>query len=49
MVGSLFMLIAIIYLGIYAGGDLLNLPSGFTTNYLAIQEISNQIGLGVQQ
>jgi hypothetical protein len=49
MVGSLFMLIAIIYLGKYVGGDLLNLPSGFTTNYLAIAEVSNQIGLGIQQ
>lgn len=36
VVGSLFMLAALIWLGIYVGGNVLHLESGFTTNYLAI-------------
>ncbi len=36
VVGSLFMLLAIVWLGLYVGGDVLNMESGFTTNYLLI-------------
>ena len=36
VVGSLFMLAAIVWLGVYVGRDVLHLSSGFTTNYLVI-------------
>lgn len=38
VVGSLFMLAAIVWVGVYAGSYILNMPSGFTTNYLAIYD-----------
>lgn len=38
VVGSLFMLVAIVWLGYYAGTDVLNLPQGFTTNFLLIKD-----------
>lgn len=38
VVGSLFMLISIIWLGIYVG-NFLKLPSGFTSNYLDIVSV----------
>lgn len=37
VVGSLFMLAAIVWVGLYAGGSI-NIASGFTTNYMAIYE-----------
>lgn len=37
IVGSLFMLIAIIWLGIFVGSEILNNTSGFTTNFIAIR------------
>ncbi|MGE5479004.1 MAG: complex I subunit 4 family protein [Chloroflexota bacterium] len=48
MVGSLFMLVAIIWLGLYAGGEVFHLPGGFTANYLAIRSASFTIPLDVQ-
>lgn len=48
VVGSLFMLLAIIWIGKYCGETLLKLPNGFTTNYLAIREVSMNIPGGVQ-
>lgn len=38
VVGSLFMLVAVIWLGAYAGGTVLAMKSGFTTNYIAIAD-----------
>ncbi len=37
VVGSLFMLIAIVWLGLYVGGEVLHNSSGFTTNFIAIR------------
>ncbi len=39
VVGSLFMLIAIVWLGLYVGGNILQIPSGFTSNFIQIREI----------
>lgn len=44
IVGSLFMLIAIIWLGVYAG-NVLGYPSGFTSNYLDILNIMEKNGV----
>jgi NADH-quinone oxidoreductase subunit M len=49
MVGSLFMLIAIIWLGIYVGTELLQNPQGFTTNFTVIKEYSSQIPMEIQK
>ncbi len=38
VVGSLFMLIAIVWLGLHVGTEILHLPSGFTTNFILIRE-----------
>lgn len=46
MVGSLFMLIAIIWLGLYVGNDILG--TGFTTNFILIREVSSQIPMNIQ-
>lgn len=46
--GSLFMLIALIWLCMYVGGDILHMPSGFTSNYLVIKEHSAAIAPEVQ-
>lgn len=43
VVGSLFMLLAIVWLGYYSGTTLLDTASGFTTNYLDIREVATQI------
>ena len=48
IVGSLFMLVALIWLCMHIGGEVMNLPSGFTTNYLTIKEYSPQIAADVQ-
>lgn len=50
VVGSLFMLVAIVWLGIYVGSNILELPSGFTTNFLLIRETLelNPIPLDIQ-
>ena len=46
MVGSLFMLLAIIWLGKYVGTEILD--TGFTTNFLVIREHSHQIPMNIQ-
>jgi NADH-quinone oxidoreductase subunit M len=46
--GSLFMLIALIWLCMHVGGEVLNMPSGFTTNYLVIKQHSAAIAPDVQ-
>jgi len=38
VVGSLFMLVAIVWLGLYVGGNILKLPGGFTSNFIIIRE-----------
>jgi NADH-quinone oxidoreductase subunit M len=50
VVGSLFMLVAIVWLGIHVGGDILAMESGFTTNYLVIRQalLDFPIGLDIQ-
>lgn len=49
VVGSLFMLVAIVWLGYYGGSQLLNLPSGFTTNLIALKNVSSQIPFDMQK
>ncbi|HPD33529.1 MAG TPA: NADH-quinone oxidoreductase subunit M [Candidatus Kapabacteria bacterium] len=46
MFGSLLMLIALIYMGNYVGTQILK--TGFTTNYLAIRQVSNLIPQNIQ-
>lgn len=48
VVGSLFMLVAIIWLGLHVGGDVLNLSTGFTTDYILIMQESANIPMDVQ-
>ncbi|MDR0927379.1 MAG: NADH-quinone oxidoreductase subunit M [Ignavibacteria bacterium] len=48
MVGSLFMLVAIIWLGKYVGTELLQNAQGFTTNFIVIRELSSQIPMDIQ-
>ena len=47
MVGSLFMLLAIIWLGLYVGDNILH--TGFTTDFLVIKEVSSQIPFDTQK
>ncbi len=49
VVGSLFMLIAVVWLGYYAGSEILNLSNGFTTNYLVIKELHDRIPVDLQE
>ncbi|ROL56751.1 NADH-quinone oxidoreductase subunit M [Bacteroidetes/Chlorobi group bacterium Naka2016] len=42
VVGSLFMLVAIVWLGLYVGGNILKMPSGFTSNFILIRQILSQ-------
>ena len=51
VVGSLFMLIAIVWLGLYVGGEVIKSSSGFTTNFLVIREAlaDNAIPFDVQK
>lgn len=48
MVGSLLMLVAIVWLAGYVG-TLAKLPSGFTTDYLVVRQFSSLIPFGYQQ
>jgi NADH-quinone oxidoreductase subunit M len=48
MVGSLFMMVAIIWLGKYVGGTILDTAQGFTSNFLTIKQYSSQIPLETQ-
>jgi NADH-quinone oxidoreductase subunit M len=49
VVGSLFMLVAIVWLGYYGGTQLLNMPSGFTTNLMTLRDVSSQIPFEIQK
>ncbi len=49
VVGSLFMLVAIVWLGYYVGHNILNLPNGFTTNFMIIQQYATNIPFNIQQ
>lgn len=51
VVGSLFMLVAVIWLGSYSGTNLLHNSSGFTTNLIFIREalVNNQIPFEIQK
>lgn len=49
VVGSLFMLVAVVWLGSYTGSTILGLESGFTTNFLIIREVSGQIPFDIQK
>lgn len=48
IVGSLFMLVAIVWLGLHIGGEVLSLPTGFTSDYLLIKQHSAAIAPDVQ-
>lgn len=51
VVGSLFMLVAVVWLGFYVGTEILKTDSGFTTNFIAIKEAINfkQIPIDIQK
>ena len=49
VVGSLFMLVAVVWLGYFVGNDILGNASGFTTNYLAIRDVVDQIPFDMQK
>ena len=49
VVGSLFMLVAIVWLGSYVGGTLLKNPQGFTSNFIIIRDLAPQIPLHLQR
>lgn len=48
VVGSLFMLVAIVWIGVYIGSEVLNNSAGFTSNFLIIRDLSPQIAANVQ-
>jgi len=51
VVGSLFMLIAIIWLGWYVGGEIIHNSAGFTTNFIVIRQAleNNIIPMDIQK
>jgi NADH-quinone oxidoreductase subunit M len=49
VVGSLFMLVAIVWLGYQIGGIVEKNPAGFTTNFLTIRQFAPQISMDVQK
>ena len=49
MVGSLFMLIAIVWVSYYVGAFLLHNPQGFTTDFVLIRQYSHLIPFDVQK
>jgi NADH-quinone oxidoreductase subunit M len=49
IIGSLFMLVAIVWLGYYVGTTLLHNPQGFTSNYLVIREFAGKIPFDIQK
>jgi len=49
VVGSLFMLVAIIWLGQYVGGEIINNSVGFTSNLLAIKDVAKDIPFDIQK
>ncbi len=48
VVGSLFMLVAVIWVANYTGSIILNTPGGFTTNYLILKDSAKLIPLDIQ-
>ncbi len=49
VVGSLFMLVAVVYLGYYVGSESLQMQSGFTSNFLIIKDLGSAIPYDVQK
>ncbi len=49
VVGSLFMLIAVVWLGYYVGNNMLGLDSGFTANFLILKEHAPSIPFEIQK
>lgn len=49
VVGSLFMLVAVVYLGYYVGSELLKMESGFTSNFLIIRDLGSAIPYDIQK
>ncbi|PKL86554.1 MAG: Fe-S-binding domain-containing protein [Ignavibacteriae bacterium HGW-Ignavibacteriae-1] len=49
VVGSLFMLVAVVYLGYYVGSEILQMQSGFTSNFLIIKDLGSAIPYDVQK
>lgn len=49
VVGSLFMLVAIVWLGYYVGTDVLNLSQGFTTNLMLIKDNLSNIPFDLEK
>jgi NADH-quinone oxidoreductase subunit M len=49
MVGSLLMLLAIIWLGYYCGSELIGNAQGFTTDFIAIREVAPMIPFEIQK
>lgn len=51
VVGSLFMLVAVVWLGYYVGGELLGNASGFTTDFVKIRTAleANGISYGIEK
>ncbi len=49
VVGSLLMLVALVWLGHYCGTEILHNQQGFTSNYLVIRDIAASIPLEYQK
>lgn len=49
VIGSLFMLVAVVWLGYYVGNNILHLDSGFTTNFLLLKEHAPSIPFEIQK
>ncbi len=49
VVGSLFMLLAIVWLGYYTGTEILHNPQGFTTNLMIIRNVADKIPFDIQK
>lgn len=49
VVGSLFMLVAVVWLGYYVGSEILNMESGFTSNFLVIRDLGSMIPYDIQK
>ncbi len=48
IVGSLLMLVAVVWLGYYTGVEILANEQGFTSNFLIIRQVSDQIPFEIQ-
>jgi NADH-quinone oxidoreductase subunit M len=49
VVGSLFMLVAVVWLGYYVGTNILQLDNGFTANFIALREHAPSIPFDIQK